>query len=242
MEKKTKKDEQLNAIFAQYIDEGKMPSKKVTFAAKDYLNKEYATEQVLAPVTETNDNGLNHSLNNSKNNKFIYLAAFIICAILIAFISYYFTKNALYGNQGVGLSLISLDQLDEKSLNYKEKDFLPFIEEINVNTYKEYSLKEDSDSYKAGDSIVYFIDYQTSENIDVSLYIENKGIYIIDLADFKNSKNKDKIENITFFYNFKNNKYFYYFNYKDYGYNLTINSSDKNQINNYLSIVANSFK
>ncbi len=243
MKKLDKKDQQLNAIFAEYIEEGKMPSKNVTLAAKDYLNKEYATEDVLATATATtNNHGLNHSLNNLKNRKLFYLAAFIVCAFLIAFGSYFITKSSLDSVQSAGLNLISLDQLDEKYQEYKEKDFLPFINNSDVKTYSEYNLKENLGSYNSGDTIAYFIKYNIESNFDVSLYVENKSIYIIELADYKNSKNNETINQITFFYNFKDDKYLYYFSYKNYGYNLTIDGVAKSTIDNYLTYISSSLK
>ncbi len=242
MKKHDKKDQKLNAIFSKYIDEGKMPSKNVTCAAKDYLNKECVVEESLVPATATtNNHGLNNSLNSSKNNKIIYLVAFIMFAILIAFTSYYFTKKSINSVQGVGLSPISMNDLDKNYENYKTKEFLPFVEEKKVKSYIEYNLKEDTSSYKAGDTVAYFVDYNSSEDVEISLYIEKNGIYLIDLAEYKKANSNVKINDITFFYNFKTDECLYYFNHKNYGYNLIINSSDKTLITNYLTYITDCF-
>ena len=241
MKRHDKKDQKLNAIFAKYIDEGKMPSQNVTSAAKDFLNKECVVEESLVPVTATNNHGLNNSLNSSKNNKLFYLVAFIMFAILIAFTSYYLTKKSINSVQGVGLSPISMNDLDKDYGNYKTKEFLPFVEDKKVKSYIEYNLKEDTSSYKSGDTVAYFINYNTSEDVEIDLYVENNGVYLIDLAEYKKATNNEKINDITFFYNFKNDECLYYFNHKNYGYNLTINSSDKTLITNYLTYITNCF-
>lgn len=242
MKKQEMKDQKLNAIFSQYIDEGKMPSKDVTSVAKDYLNQEYVVEESLVPVTEANNNhSIKNSLNGLKNNKLIYLAAFIVFAVLIAFTSYYFTKKSLNGVQSAGLNPISISQLKESHPNYEKKDFLSFVEEKKVNNYIEYKLKEDSNSYKTDDTVAYFIDYNTSENLEVNLYVENNGIYIIDLAEYKKATSNKKINGITFFYNLVDDKCLYYFNHKNYGYNLTIDTTNETIIRNYLTYITNSF-
>lgn len=242
MKKHDKKDQKLNAIFSKYIDEGKMPSQDVTCAAKEYLNKEYVVEESLVPATATtNNHGLNNSLNSSKNNKIIYLVAFIVFVILIAFASYYFTKKSINSVQGVGLNPISMNDLNKNYTNYKAKEFLPFVEDKKVNSYTEYTLKEDANSYKIGDTVAYFVDYNTSEDIEISLYIEENGIYLIDLAEYKKATSNVKINNITFFYNLKSDECLYYFNHKNYGYNLSINSSNRTLITNYLTYITDCF-
>ncbi len=241
MKRHENKDQKLNAIFAKYIDEGKMPSQNVTNSAKEYLNREYVAEESLVPVTSTATNhGSNNSLNNSKN-KLIYLAAFIIFAILIAFMSYYFTKQSFNSVEGVGLSPISMNQLKENYPNYKMNEILPFVEEKKINSYVEYTLKEETSSYNAGDTVAYFVDYDTSEDLNVTLYVENNGIYLIDLAEYKEATNSEKINGLTFFYNYKNDKCLYYFNHKNHGYNLTINTQNKTVITNYLTFITDCF-
>ena len=70
MKEKNKKDERLEALFSEYAQDEKMPPVNVMQAAKEYMNKERATEQVAVPVTVTaGENGSDRPVNGSRNNK-----------------------------------------------------------------------------------------------------------------------------------------------------------------------------
>ena len=243
MKEKNKKDERLDALFSEYAQNEKMPSANVTQAAKEYMNKERVTEQVAVPVTVTaGENGSDRHVNGSRNNKALYVAAIGLFLVLAALICYFALKKPDGLEFLTGLSPVSSEQITEVNADYSEKEFLPFVNSSAVTEYKEYILNEAVGYYEKGDTAAYYISYNSSENIEISVYVEADGLYLTTLDEYKQIKTKKELDGIIFYFSQEKNNSLCYFNYNNFGYNVKIDTTDKSVANGILTFISDSFK
>ena len=243
MKEKNKKDERLDALFSEYAQNEKMPSVNVTQAAKEYMNKERGTEQVAVPVTVTaSENGSDRPVNGSRNNKALYIAAIGLFLVLAALICYFALKKPDRLEFLMGLSPVSSEQITEVNADYSEKDFLPFVKSSAVTEYKEYILNEAVDYYEKGDTAAYYISYNSSENIEISVYVEADGLYLTALDEYKQITTEKELDGIIFYFSQEKNNSLCYFNYNNFGYNIKIDTTDRSVANGVLTFISGSFK
>lgn len=243
MKEKNKKDERLEALFSEYAQDEKMPPVNVMQAAKEYMNKERVTEQVVVPVTVTaGENGSDRPVNGSRNNKTLYIAAIGLFLVLAALICYFALKKLDVLEFHMGLSPVSSEQITEVNADYSEKEFLPFVNSSAVTEYKEYVLKEAVGYHEKGDTAAYYISYNSSENIEISVYVEADGLYLTALDEYKQITTEKELDGIIFYFSQGKNNSLCYFNYNNFGYNIKIDTTDRSVANGILTFISDSFK
>lgn len=253
MKQKNEKDKRLKSLFSEYVQNEEMPSTKVTQTAKEYLNKQRVTQNVTVTATATAEtNNVSGGQNIFKSNKnILYIAAFVIFAIAVTLILYFTTKKSSKIDFLVGASPVTQDQLSETTAEYSDKGFLPFVNTDEVTDYKEFALKREVNSnnangetvtYYNGDAVVYYISFDTTENVEVSVYVEANGIYLTDLNKYKHAKTEKDFDGIKFFIESEQNRSICYFHHNNFGYNLMINTSDQRITNEVLTYISDSFK
>lgn len=243
MKEKNKKDERLEALFSEYAQDEKMPPATVTQAAKEYINKQRVTEKATVPVTVTaGGNGSDGSGNASHNNKTLYIVAVCILLILATLICYFATRKPVLPNVTAGLTSVSTEQLAEKELNYSDKEFLPFVNSSKVNEYKEYALTDAIDGHAQGEVVVYYVSFDSSEDIAVSMYVEIGGIYLSELDEYKQITTEKELGGITFYFSKEKDCSRCYFGYNNFGYNVLIDTTDKSIANGILTFISESLK
>lgn len=231
-----KKDEELSALFCAFVEEKQSPPPSITQKAKALMNgnvAETAKEEILSQST----GGESVSRGNSSNKKSSYYLAAAVLALLSAMLF------LLYAIRQPSLSLIGSTPLErsaltERTTEYSEKDFLPFIEKNSVTCYTEFSLKEDADRYHANDVVAYYLEYRT-EGVSLFLYVESKGVYLTETNDYKQARALHKYDKISFRVDTDSKQTFAlcYFTHDRYGYNLGILSADKEKIEGILKTI-----
>lgn len=243
MKDENKKDEQLNALFREYVEEEKSPPESVTLKAKQLMGKE--TERVeevvpaLAAEAEGGTVGGKRRLINTKALYFAIAAAALLIGILLI---WRFTAKPQ--EFPLRLSPVSLSALTEKESAYEEKEFLPFIEKDSVTIYKEYALKENAENYRAGDVVAYYLEYTFQNGIRGKLYVEAENVYLDNLASYKLFESEQKTERNTYYIDDTdvNKKVsYFYFSYGSYGYNLEVSTVEESEIKTILQNIDNSF-
>ena len=119
---------------------------------------------------------------------------------------------------------------------------MPFVNEYSVTEYKEYVLTDEVGSYAKGDVVVYYISFNTSDDISVSVYVEANGIYLEDLDKYKQIATQKELAGITFYFNSDKDDSLCYFNYNNFGYNIKIDTTDRSVANGILTFISDSFK
>lgn len=243
MKEKNKKDERLETLFSEYAQDEKMPPVNVMQSAKEYMSKERVTEQVAVPVTVTaGENGSDRPVNGSRNNKALYVAAIGLFLVLAALICYFAFKKPDGLEFLTGLSPVSSEQITEVNADYSEKEFLPFVNSSAVTEYKEYILNEAVGCYEKGDTAAYYISYNSSENIEISVYVEADGLYLTTLDEYKQITTEKELDGIIFYFSQGKNNSLCYFNYNNFGYNIKIDTTDRSVANGILTFISDSFK
>lgn len=243
MKEKNKKDERLEALFSEYAQDEKMPPVNVMQAAKEYMNKERVNEQVAVPVTITaGENGSDRPVNGSRNNKKLYIAAIGLFLVLAALICYFALKKLDVLEFHAGLSPVSPEQITEVNADYSEKEFLPFVNSSAVTEYKEYVLNEAVGYHEKGDTAAYYISYNSSENIEISVYVEADGLYLAALDEYKQITTEKELDGIIFYFSQGKNNSLCYFNYNNFGYKIKIDTTDRSVANGILTFISDSFK
>lgn len=243
MKEKNKKDERLEALFSEYAQDEKMPPVNVMQAAKEYMNKERVTEQVAVPVTVTaGENGSDRPVNGSRNNKTLYIAAIGLFLVLAALICYFALKKLDVLEFHMGLSPVSPEQITEVDTEYSDKEFLPFVNTSAVTEYKEYILNEAVGDYDKGDTVAYYISYNSIEDVEISVYVEVDGLYLTALDEYKQITAEKEVDGIMFYFNQEKNDSLCYFNYNNFGYDVKIDTDDRSIANGILTFISDSFK
>lgn len=243
MKEKNKKDKQLEALFSEYVQDEKMPPVNVTQSAKEYMNKQRVAEQIAVPVTVTaSESGSDSSLTDFRNNKATYIVVIGLLLVLTALVFYFTLKKSDGLEFLTGLSPVSSEQITEVNADYSEKEFLPFVNSFAVTEYKEYVLNEAVGYYKKGGTVAYYISYNSSENIGISVYVEADGLYLTDLNEYKQITTEKEINGIMFYFSQGKDNSLCYFNYNNFGYNIKIDTTDRSIVNGILTFVSSSFK
>ena len=118
---------------------------------------------------------------------------------------------------------------------------MPFVNEYSVTEYKEYVLTDEVGSYAKGDVVVYYISFNTSDDISVSVYVEANGIYFEDLDKYKQIATQKELAGITFYFNSDKDDSLCYFFHNDFGYNITIGTNERSVADGVLTYISESF-
>ena len=242
MKRKFEKDKRLESLFSEYVQDEKMPSVSVISEAKEYMNKQRVEEKVAIPATATA--GGESSSNSGSipgNRKIFYAAAIILLATAISLICYFTMKKPVGFDFFADSASVSSEQLSETPLEYSDKSFLPFVNEYSVTEYKEYVLTDEVGSYAEGDVVVYYISFNTSDDISVSVYVEATGIYLEDLDKYKQIATQKELAGITFYFNSDKDDSLCYFFHNDFGYNITIGTNERSVADGILTYISESF-
>ena len=243
MKEKNKKDERLEALFSEYAQDEKMPPVNVMQAAKGYMNKERVTEQVAVPVTVTaGENGSDRPVNGSRSNKAVFIAVIGLFLAFVVWICCVVLKKPGGFEFFSDLSPVSSEQITEVNADYSEKEFLPFVNSSAVTEYKEYVLNEAVGYHEKGDTAAYYISYNSSENIEISVYVEADGLYLTALDEYKQITTEKELDGIIFYFSQGKNNSLCYFNYNNFGYNIKIDTTDRSVANGILTFISDSFK
>ena len=243
MKEKNKKDERLEALFSEYAQDEKMPPVNVMQTAKGYMNKERVTEQVAVPVTVTaGENGSDRPVNGSRSNKAVFIAVIGLFLAFVVWICCVVLKKPGGFEFFSDLSPVSSEPITEVNADYSEKEFLPFVNSSAVTEYKEYVLNEAVGYHEKGDTAAYYISYNSSENIEISVYVEADGLYLTALDEYKQITTEKELDGIIFYFSQGKNNSLCYFNYNNFGYNIKIDTTDRSVANGILTFISDSFK
>lgn len=243
MKEKNKKDERLESLFSEYVQDEKMPPVNVTQVAKEYMNKKRVTEKVAVPVTVTaGENGSDRPMDGSRSNKAVFIA---VIGLFLAFVVW-ICCVVLKKNGGFeffsDLSPVSPEQITEVDTEYSDKEFLPFVNTSAVTEYKEYILNEAVGDYDKGDTVAYYISYNSIEDVEISVYVEADGLYLTALDEYKQITAEKELGGIMFYFNQEKNDSLCYFNYNNFGYDVKIDTDDRSIANGILTFISDSFK
>lgn len=242
MKGKIEKDEQLDALFSDYMQGGKMPSADVTRKAKKYMEAEREAETAVVPAAMTvGGKTTGQSGMKTAQKKILFLGAFLILIVTIALVFYHATKGPAEIVPNTTASLASA-QLTEVSAGYRDHEFIPFVNENSVSVYKEYALKENTERYNKADVVVFYVEWKTADAVLVSTFVESDGIQWVDLSDFKQLTNEKTLGGILFRYDVGKNDCLCYFTREDYGYNIRIGTENDETVNTILLDIAMSFR
>lgn len=243
MKEKNKKDERLEALFSEYAQDEKMPPVNVMQAAKEYMNKERVTEQVAVPVTVTaGENGSDRPMDGSRSNKAVFIAVIGLFLAFVVWICCVVLKKTGGFEFFSDLSPVSPEQITEVDTEYSDKEFLPFVNTSAVTEYKEYILNEAVGDYDKGDTVAYYISYNSIEDVEISVYVEVDGLYLTALDEYKQITAEKELDGIMFYFNQEKNDSLCYFNYNNFGYDVKIDTDDRSIANGILTFISDSFK
>lgn len=237
--KSRKKDERLNGLFSEYLQEGEEPPASVTTGAKELMRKRAAA---LSVAETENGGGTLGRTGFFGRDKTLYVVAAVALFLVLLSACLFLIGRGSGDDFLVGLSQVESLQLSERVKDYEEKDFLPFVNAASVTEYKEYSLNDDIDRYGKGNVLVYYTEFVTADGIVVTVYTEVEGIYLDNLSAYKQKKSAQKIGEICFYRQSDSDGEAYYFTYSSYGYNLQIGSTERGVVNGILGYIAQSFQ
>ncbi len=243
MKEKNKKDERLESLFSEYVQDEKMPPVNVTQAAKEYMNKKRVTEKVAVPVTVTaGENGSDRPMDGSRSNKAVFIAVIGLFLAFVVWICCVVLKKPGGFEFFSDLSPVSPEQITEVDTEYSDKEFLPFVNTSAVTEYKEYILNEAVGDYDKGDTVAYYISYNSIEDVEISVYVEADGLYLTALDEYKQITAEKEFGGIMFYFSQEKNDSLCYFNYNNFGYDVKIDTDDRSIANGILTFISDSFK
>ena len=243
MKEKNKKDERLESLFSEYVQDEKMPPVNVTQAAKEYMNEKRVTEKVAVPVTVTaGENGSDRPMDGSRSNKAVFIAVIGLFLAFVVWICCVVLKKPGGFEFFSDLSPVSPEQITEVDTEYSDKEFLPFVNTSSVTEYKEYILNEAVGDYDKGDTVAYYISYNSIEDVEISVYVEADGLYLTALDEYKQITAEKELGGIMFYFNQEKNDSLCYFNYNNFGYDVKIDTDDRSIANGILTFISDSFK
>lgn len=131
MKDENKKDEQLNALFREYVEEEKSPPESVTLKAKQLMGKEAErVEEVVPALAAEAEGGTVGGKRRLINTKALYFA--IAAAALLIGILLIWRFTAKPQEFPLRLSPVSLSALTEKESAYEEKSFFLLSKKIRL--------------------------------------------------------------------------------------------------------------
>ena len=181
------KDEQLDALFGTYLEEGKIPDGRVTEKAKQALAERrsvqtvWAAEPVPAGSAATGHTASVSHMSRRRKAETGILAAVLGCALLLLG---WILCLQLFSSEPIVLNWSQLSKVTG-TVNYEQKDFLPFVSEDSVNQYDEYELNEESPYYEEyeGDIVLYYVQFE-SYGVMVDIFIEVAGFELDSLDEY----------------------------------------------------------
>ena len=187
MAMKKYKDEQLNALFGTYLEEGKIPDGRVTEKAKRVLEERrsaqtvWAAEPVLVGSAATGHTASALHMSKRRKAETGILAAVLGCALLLLG---WVLCLQLFSSGPIVFNWSQLSKVTG-TVNYEQKDFLPFVAEDSVNRYDEYELNEESPYYEEyeGDIVLYYVQFE-SYGVMVDIFIEVAGFELDSLDGY----------------------------------------------------------
>ncbi len=181
------KDEQLDALFGAYLKEGRSPDDRVTERAKRALSEGksvqtvWAAESVLAGECGTGHANLAPHMSKRRKAETGILAAVLGCALLLLG---WVLCLQLFSSGPIVFNWSQLSKVTG-TVNYEQKDFLPFVAEDSVSQYDEYELNEESPYYEEyeGDIVLYYVQFE-SYGVMVDIFIEVAGFELDSLDGY----------------------------------------------------------
>lgn len=181
------KDEQLEKLFGTYLAEGKSPDSRVTEKAKRALvegksaETVWAVEPVAAGSVGTGYSASVPHMSKRRKAETGILAAVLGCALLLLG---WILCLQLFSSETIVLNWSQLSKVTG-TVNYEQKDFLPFVSEESVNQYDEYELNEESPYYEEyeGDIVLYYVQFE-SYGVMVDIFIEVEGFELDSLDGY----------------------------------------------------------
>lgn len=239
--KSDKKDQELENIFLKYIEESiNMPSKDLTFKAKEFLNKQKEVKTLVSNATLVINNE-NITLG-TKNNRQKYYILSVFIAIILMLTSFFIVKD-VRKKQNLMMAFNKLydSDLNINELTYQNKDFLPFIDENQVSLYEEFTLINATKDYQENTIVAYYIEYKTTENVDSRLYVERNHIALERTSFYKNYHKYNTYNKIIVKGEINSHSSYFYFTNNNVKYNLELVSNNTDTINSILNQITSSF-
>ena len=239
--KSDKKDQELENIFLKYIEENiNMPSKDLTFKAKEFLNEQKEVKTLVSNATLVTNNE-NITLG-TKNNRQKYYILSIFIAIILMLTSFFIVKDVrTKQNLMMAFNKLYDSDLNINELTYQNKDFLPFIDENQVSLYEEFTLINATKDYQENTIVAYYIEYKTTENVDSRLYVERNYIALERTSFYKNYHKYNTYNKIIVKGEINSPSSYFYFTNNNFKYNLELVSNNTDTINSILNQITSSF-
>ena len=161
-----KKDKSLENLFEKYIEESPSPNRLVLESAE----KELAGDFVCTEVTRKKENFLTRLFKSKRNFRIAVSVGLSFCVCLAVCLGLLFSKNIKTDVQKVLQS--SQVVQNTSSVSVQGKDFLGFVNEEELNDYREYCLSEDSPYYDEyeDETIFYYVNYKDFD-VNIELYV-----------------------------------------------------------------------
>ncbi len=244
MRDENRKDEQLDSLFKAYIEEEEIPPERVTDKAKRYMQGEPERVEVTEPVFAAGTGaGGAQAGRHTKNMRLVWICVAFLSVVVLLLLWYFLHDNGNFFTTLSGYSRVSRSQLTETSPEYREQEFLPFVESEDVAVYKEYALKEDVNPYRRGDVVLYYLEYTAQTNVQAQLYVEMADIDFDELDAYKSLEDHREYENITYYIGSAPEaaRTYIYFRHDAYSYNLRIDSSSETSVEAVLKNIDDHF-
>lgn len=247
---KDKKDEKLNNLFSDYVQEEQLPPESVTANAAEFMrtNAQKQKSAVAVPIAETAE-GSERGGNAERKKYIIAIAAAFVVLVLCAVLICYAIANPKLDSEPFDLATsvereqISEEQLqetsDEGTATSDERRIPAFVEQNSITEYKEYALTEAVGDYSTGEIVLRYLEFSVAEK-QAKLYVESENIYFDELAFYKGYEADLTYSGINFLYGIDKEQAaaYVYFQVDSYGYNLELNTSDSDVLQSILADIA----
>ncbi|MGN1094019.1 MAG: hypothetical protein ACI4SC_03475 [Candidatus Neoclostridium sp.] len=243
MQNKDRKDEKLDRLFTEYVEQNEKPSENVMLKAKEYMKKSPERVAATSPVrVAAAGAGGERAQNPKKNVQFIVLLTGII-AVAIVVLALMQLINSTAPSPASVNGTISRAQLTEISKLYEQKDFLPFVEAETVTEYKEYALTQRVENHEEGDVVVYYVEYARSDAVAARLNVKVSDIAFDELSYYETLTDYYEAGGIVFGVSAEkvSGNTYVYFSKGDYVYCLTVETDGQTQIETILDHIAECF-
>lgn len=242
MNDQNKKDNRLDELFSEYVEDGQIPSESVTNKAKQYMAAQRAAQTAEVPVTVTANGGSQGGNGIKARQAALWAFAAVLLVVAVALVCYFALRRSDSPDLVTGMAPLSSQQLAEESSNFADEPFLVFVDKSSVKEYKTYTLTENVNTYCKRDVAVYYIKFQTADNVDVTLHVEVGGMYWTALDEYKRLPDVKDIDGVKVYCNARKNDGMYYFGYNDFGYNLHVDTHGKAVADGVLTYIVDSLQ
>lgn len=235
------KDQELEELFSKYVEErATTPSKDLTLKAKKYLNEQKESKVLVNNATLATNNE-NITLDAKSDKQKYYIWSIFIAIILM--ITSFFIVKCIRNKENAMTTFSTLNDSDLNVIRstYKNKDFLPFIDENQVSLYEEFTLINATKDYQENTIVAYYIEYKTTENVDSRLYVERNHIALERTSFYKNYHKYNTYNKIIVKGEINSPSSYFYFTNNNFKYNLELVTNNTDAINSTLNQITSSF-